>query len=459
VSIVKKETSNMKHPALTFALFTLMFGIAFDAAAQQDEAARRAAEEARIQYEAVLEEAERARVEAQSARQEAVRVAERAREASRAREDFDRQRTRERTAETAELARMRELQDEEMKRAREELSRAHRELREASREVARAHRELGTTTSIQSTIRLSGLGDRAVIGVVLGEDTPEGVELIGISPDGPAELAGIEAGDLLVSIAGTGLEGEEGRARLYEVMETAKAGDELAVVVSRDGQPLEFSVTAELREPSSWQSLVRIPENIDVEVATVPGAPRIVVERIEIPELDQEALRERMEALQDEFEAKERIFVAPGAGGHDMHKEYRFQYDFSDLAGHAFDEANIWFGLPHTHGLEFATVNEGLGAYFKTDRGVLVVQAREDNPYQLESGDVILAVGETEVATPSDLMRALRRIEPGEEIELDIKRDRRNKTLKVAMPENRLGFYNRLPPKAQAVERMRLHGK
>ena len=83
-------------------------------------------------------------------------------------------------------------------------------------------------------------------------------------------------------------------------------------------------------------------------------------------------------------------------------------------------------------------MNPELGKYFKADRGVLVIEAREDNAYGLESGDVIQAIADNEVNSPADLLRAFRDAKPGAEIELSIKRDRDDHTLNVTVPENRL---------------------
>jgi len=286
--------------------------------------------------------------------------------------------------------------------------------------------------------------------VVLGRESVDGVEIIGVSPGGPAEEAGLQTGDLLVSIGGERLDGvdvggqKQGRKTLFRVMDEAEAGDTLVVGVLRDGEPLEFEVTAEQREPSSWQTMIRIPE--PPAAPGEPDAPPMIVEHIEIPHIDEAAIEAQVEALQKELASKQFRFVLPDGEEIEMSGDFELPEHFdiemeelSELADHALREANVWFGLPQAQGLELAAINEGLGDYFKTDRGVLVLQARDDNAYQLRSGDVVLEINARPVDSPTDMMRALREIEPGSEIELGIKRDRRNKTLSVIMPENRLG--------------------
>ncbi|MEE4217310.1 MAG: PDZ domain-containing protein, partial [Xanthomonadales bacterium] len=400
--------------------------------------------ETTVEYSRMVEEAELARVEAEKARREATRVAERARETARRSAEADREQAEMHSARAKEMAHERALREEEMERAREELSRAHRELREASREVAQAHRDLARGGSLHVTTHVLNLGDRPVIGVVLGEEGPAGIELVGVSPDGPAEAAGIQSGDIMVSINGTDLTGSAkgAKPKVFAVMEASKAGDPIEIVVERDGQPMSFAVVSEVREPASWQSLVRIPEITTVErIEGGPGERRFVIESTVVPELDEEALAERLELLKERLDDKD-FYLHAGSLPQELDGDYEFEFsgDYSDFAGHAFSSANVWFGMPQAQGLELATVNEGLGAYFKTDRGVLVLKAKEDNAYQLEAGDVILKIGASEVKSPSEMMRALREIEPGEEVEIEIKRQRRNKTLKVEMPENRFGL-------------------
>jgi C-terminal processing protease CtpA/Prc len=422
---MKRKVQNMKKLS-TILLIPVLLLVATALAAGEETTQIQQEELQQIDYQSMREEAQRARQEAQVARQGALKAAELAREAARMNAEIVRETSRrgaEMTRENSEQqARERELQKEELARTREELSRTHRELREASREVARAHRDLARTGDDRKIIRRVNLGDRAVIGVVLGKETDKGVEIIGVSPDGPAERAGLEQGDILVSIQDIVLaDNDDAREAVFEVMSGVDGQEELAVVVERDGTSSEYTVTAEIREPRGWQSVIRIAE---VEaVAATPGDPHVIIERIEIPDIDEEAIAAQVAELTEHLE----------------HYEYEFE-EFSAFGEHAMSEANVWFGLPRAHGLELTSINEGLGTYFKTDRGVLVINAREDNAYGLESGDVILSIGSTAVNSPSDMMRALRDVEPGSEIDIGIKRNRRDKTLAVLVPENRLGF-------------------
>lgn len=405
---------------------------------------------ARAERLALVEEAERARVEAEQAREEARKAAQSARElvrqnAALAREEASEQRQ-QADEPRGQRAQERARQQEEVERAREELSRAHRELREASREIARAHRALNAESAEMATLRYLNLGDRAVLGVVLGQETAEGVKIIGVSPDGPAERAGLQAGDVVVAIRGENLgaeSGSKGRETLFRVMDEIQDGETITVAVERNGESLSFEVTPERREPSSWQTMIRIPEG-----PLAPGAPNVLIEHLEIPHIDHQALEAHIEALTEELKTKEFRFVMPDGEELEITEEFVLPEGFeveitemSELAGEALKEANIWFGLPYAQGLELAKVNEGLGAYFATDRGVLVLRARPDNAYRLESGDVVLDIDGRAVNSPADMIRALREIEPGSEIEFAIKRERRNEKLSIVMPENRLGFH------------------
>ena len=82
-------------------------------------------------------------------------------------------------------------------------------------------------------------------------------------PGGPAEAAGLEAGDRLLSVAGESVETLDDLAK---VTAKHKAGDEVSVTVERTGEPLELELTFGDREgsPSLGVSLaVMSPEGAE----------------------------------------------------------------------------------------------------------------------------------------------------------------------------------------------------
>lgn len=96
-------------------------------------------------------------------------------------------------------------------------------------------------------------------------------------------------------------------------------------------------------------------------------------------------------------------------------------------------------GMPHFLLREFAdaelaTVTPGLGRYFGTDRGVLVLRVPQDAGTGLEEGDVILSIGGRTPESGSHALRILRSYQPGEKIELRIMRDRKPRDLAIELP-------------------------
>jgi membrane-associated protease RseP (regulator of RpoE activity) len=83
---------------------------------------------------------------------------------------------------------------------------------------------------------------------------------------------------------------------------------------------------------------------------------------------------------------------------------------------------------------ELVTMSAGLGRYFGTDQGVLVLRAPAGVD-QLQDGDVIQAIGGREPQSGPHAMRILRSYQPGETVELRILRDRKARTVKLSVPQ------------------------
>ena len=87
--------------------------------------------------------------------------------------------------------------------------------------------------------------------------------------------------------------------------------------------------------------------------------------------------------------------------------------------------------------MELIELNEGLGKYFGTDSGVLVVSAPGTDALQLEDGDVIRKIDGREPKSAKHAMRILGSYQPGESLKLEIMRDKRSRTLEIEIPDDR----------------------
>lgn len=285
------------------------------------------------------------------------------------------------------FAQQSEIEAEEAMRAAEEKQRAVEiQMREAEERLAEAARKIADLSSknlpavidIERRIQIDG---RAVLGINIGGDKKgpvEGVTVQGVSPGGAAADAGLRSGDIITAVNGESMtaDSDEGaNAKLVEFMSGVEDGDVLDVEYLRKGKQ-----------------------------ATVEVSPR------------------RMSGMAFAFNRRGRNFtmpLPPHAPDFDIHK---FAW-FSDGSG--------WGHM------EMVELTKRLGSYFGTDEGLLVVRAPEDENLKLEDGDVIQSIDGREPNSVSHAMRILGSYQSGEELEVQIMRDKRKQTLKIEMPDNR----------------------
>lgn len=84
--------------------------------------------------------------------------------------------------------------------------------------------------------------------------------------------------------------------------------------------------------------------------------------------------------------------------------------------------------------MELTTLTPGLGHYFGTDHGVLVVRAPTRGVLKLQDGDVILSIGGRVPTSGSQAIRILTSYDPGEKIRLVVLRDHHEIDITATMP-------------------------
>jgi len=338
--------------------------------------------------------------EAQMAQEVRAEVARIEREVQLAQADVEREVLRAREAEEEREARVK--REVEMERAEMErkLAEAEMELAEAARRVA----ELSTRNlprqfyEIQSWPDLHG---KPRIGITIetegsNKGPVEGVEVISVTPGSAAADAGLRTGDVLTSVGGQALTADtrkEANKALMEIVKALEEGDKLEVEYLRAGNV--GSVTVE-------------PRVVDSETFVFSGVP-------------------------GNSDWQESIRVIPDAVGNVV-SNFAYRWGGSSWAD-----------------MEMVELNAGLGKYFGTEEGVLVVAAPKSGALELEDGDVIQEIDGRKPTSVNHAIRILSSYQPGEKIELSIMRDKRRRTLDVEMPDDRTSFSIPKPPKPPEV--------
>lgn len=248
---------------------------------------------------------------------------------------------------------------------------------------------------------------RARLGVVVRmrahrENDKFGATLAEVLPGSPAEKAGLKDGDIVTRFNDTRLGGiqaeEEDQSgpglKLVELARKLEPGDTVRLEYRRDGSTRQATVVAE-----AW------------------------------PELAAREFRFRGPDLM--LPPRLRAFEVPGL---DPDRDLRL---FMEVGG---------------PGLELANLNEGLGEYFGTRTGVLVLEPPRDTTLPLKAGDVILSIDGREPRSARHAERILASYDEGETVKLEIMRQKRRETVTWTVPER--GWKVKAQPRGM---RMRVH--
>ena len=239
--------------------------------------------------------------------------------------------------------------------------------------------------TISRPFALAGRGAHIGLAVEELEDadakqTRSGVRVETVNPDGPADKAGIKAGDIIVEF-----DGERVRSTLQfsRLVQETPAGRQTAVVLVRAGQRVSVTVTPERRSMSDDFAfrMLDVPRVIRPARPAIPPAPP------------------RPPA------------IAP---------------DVADIP-------LLRFANRSRLGVTVEGIGEQFAEYFGVKEGVLVKSVVADSAAQkagIKAGDVITAINGSKVYDVSDLNRALDRVESSGEFSAEIVRDRKPQTVK-----------------------------
>ncbi len=268
--------------------------------------------------------------------------------------------------------------EDRVKVIEERIKDARQELNESARRLAELHSQLW---------RLETRGPRSqrpMLGVLVDDSgSADGLSLVGVTPDGGAEQAGLKAGDRIVAVNGVRVDRPGDKKPLHllsEAMSSVRTGDTVSVRFVRDGKTLEADVRT--------------------------------VERGEYMEKVMAEKEEWLEGLEDlsEFEGLEALEALEAL---DVLAELKA----SKAVGKGLELSENITRVPA--GLRLEDVTGGLASYFDVERGVVVLGVPE-RVTALEPGDVLLEIAGVAVTGADAALERLAKLEG--RVETQVKR-------------------------------------
>jgi S1-C subfamily serine protease len=238
---------------------------------------------------------------------------------------------------------------------------------------------------------------RGRLGVVVNPSSDKtdsiGALIQSVTPNGPADKAGIRSGDIIVRLNGRAL--SDGDARLGRGMPAPGLALSL---ISAGIQPGD-SVLVQYQRGKERRSTTIVAGD-DPMWSMAPGDPP---------------------------------FDLAGPPDFDGDQELRMRVETGSPGEHTFTMRTpmpriFMMGSPLAQ-LELAPVNPELGRYFGTADGVLVINVPPDSKLGLKPGDVVFAVDGRRVKLPSQLIRVLLSYDPDESFQLQIMRMKKRETV------------------------------
>lgn len=319
------------------------------------------------------------------------------------------------------------LSTAERARIEKEMAAARERLQEAAQEVAELSMQLGQRDVYRYEFKTGATphgpgGSRPLLGVVL-DDSGEGVRIRAVTPGGPAEQAGMRAGDTLFSVNGKRLPGDKsGIDSAVAAIGPLKEGQKVAVTVVRGGTQHNLLVSPRLMAAHSMPLWSGDPDfdidldmDVDVDVELDGELEGLAPEAM----IDLDGLETEI-VTQDGGQHRRRIVVRDGGG--------------KAVGAHAPHPRTMVFRSAGLGGLQLAPLNPELGRHFGAQSGVLVLDNKGESFPELRTGDVITRVDGKPVAGHRELMRAMMAREKGSRSTLDVVRDRKPLTVSVATP-------------------------